>query len=91
MLSELYEKLGIKDEIDPKFVQAAIFSGNVWGLKWKYPGLFDIDETESAVVTEVVDILNIRHVQLLIGNEPLLYRTLFLSHFETDTSEVALS
>jgi hypothetical protein len=31
MLCEIYEKLGIKGELDSKFVKEAIFSGNTWG------------------------------------------------------------
>jgi hypothetical protein len=58
MLSELHEKLGIKGEIEPKFVREAIFSGNTWGLKWQYPGIFDSGESSEAVVSEVVNILD---------------------------------
>jgi uncharacterized protein YfbU (UPF0304 family) len=57
MLCELYEKLGIKGEIDPKFIQEAIWSGNQWGLTWKYPGIFDSEPRGEAAVSEVCDIL----------------------------------
>jgi len=33
MLSDLYKKLGVKGEIDPDFVQSAIFSSNLWGFR----------------------------------------------------------
>jgi uncharacterized protein YfbU (UPF0304 family) len=57
MLSELYEKLDIKGQIDPKLVQEAICGGEAWSLKRKYSGLFDIEETDPATVTEVEEIL----------------------------------
>jgi hypothetical protein len=34
MLSDVYEKLEIEGEINPKFVKSAIGSGHPWGLKW---------------------------------------------------------
>lgn len=58
MLCELYEKLGIKGEIDPKFVKEAIYSGNLWGLTWKYGGIFEIEEKHPDTVSEVTDILD---------------------------------
>ena len=44
MLSEIHEALEIKNGVDPKFVQSAIYSGNFWGLKWQYSGIFDSEE-----------------------------------------------
>lgn len=60
MLSELYEKLGIADktEIDPKFVQSAIFSGNTWGFEWKYSGIFDSSEPAPPEVNEVINYMD---------------------------------
>ena len=58
MLSELYEKLGVDGEIDPGFVREAIYSGNLWGLKWEHSGIFDIEDKSQEVVEEVVDILD---------------------------------
>jgi len=58
MLSDLYEKLGIDGEIDPKFIKSAIFSENIWAIGWKYPGLpFENDSTPE-IVREVSDILD---------------------------------
>jgi uncharacterized protein YfbU (UPF0304 family) len=58
MLTEIYEHLKIKDGVDPKFVQSAIYSGNTWGLMWKYPGIFDGGSSEDPpLVGDVVDIL----------------------------------
>ncbi len=58
MLSELYEKLGVEGEIEPDFIKSAIFSDQLWGLKWKYSGI-PFDESEDpAIVKEVVDILD---------------------------------
>lgn len=58
MLSELYDKLGIKGEIEPDFIRSAIFSNNTWSLPWKYSGIpFDEQETPE-IVKEVLDILD---------------------------------
>lgn len=57
MLCELYEKFGIKGEIDSHFVKEAIISGNLWGLKWEYSGLFHDYEASEEVLHETVDIL----------------------------------
>lgn len=58
MLSEIYEKLGVDGETDPKFVRSAIISGNEWGLEWKYSGIpFDRQATPKPV-KEVVDFLD---------------------------------
>jgi uncharacterized protein len=57
MLTEIYEHLGIQNGIDSKFVQSAICDGHAWGLKRKYPGLFNIDEADQSVIGEVCNIL----------------------------------
>ena len=57
MLADVYEKLGL-DGVDPDFIREAIYSGNTWGLYWKYPGIFPEQEEENPpVVGEVVDYL----------------------------------
>jgi uncharacterized protein YfbU (UPF0304 family) len=59
MLCEIYEKLGIEAEIDPKFVKQAIFANQIWGLEWKFPGIFAGEEsTDPPIVVKVVDILD---------------------------------
>jgi uncharacterized protein YfbU (UPF0304 family) len=58
MLAEIHEKVGIKNGIDPTFVKEAIWSGNAWGLKWKFPGVFDTSETPESVRDEVLDVLD---------------------------------
>lgn len=58
MLTEIYEHLEIEDGIDPRFVQSAITTGNTFGLKWKYGGIFDASETSEEVVSEVTSILS---------------------------------
>jgi hypothetical protein len=35
----------------------AIFEGNLWALKWKYPGIFENSEPSQEVITEVLRIL----------------------------------
>lgn len=58
MLGELYEKIGIKDGIDAKFVSSAIYSGHEWALPWKFTGIpFDSQDTPEHV-EEVLNILD---------------------------------
>jgi uncharacterized protein len=57
MLSNIHEQLGIQTDIDQKFVKSAVNSGNSWGLTSKYPGLDDDNYVDPAVVSEVVNIL----------------------------------
>jgi uncharacterized protein len=57
MLCEIHEHLGIENGVDPKFVKEAIQSGNTWGLKWQYPGIFDTGDKDPAIVREVGDFL----------------------------------
>ena len=60
MLSVLYEKVGISSdsEIDPKFVQQAIYTDNTWAFEWKYSGIFDSSEPAPPEVNEVVNFLD---------------------------------
>ena len=57
MLCELYEQLRIKGDIDANFVKSAINSGNLWGLKSRYHGVFDMAEPDPKTVSEVGNIL----------------------------------
>lgn len=58
MLSELYDKLNVKGEIDPEFLRSAIFNDQLWGVGWKYSGIpFETTETPR-IVKEVTDILD---------------------------------
>ena len=58
MLCEIDEILGIRGEIDPKFVESAISSDNTWGIRWKYSGIPFAPAENPAVVKEVVDFLD---------------------------------
>lgn len=58
MLSEIYEKLEINNEIDPKFIKETIFSNNLWALPWKYSGIPFEDQENPKIVLEVLDILD---------------------------------
>lgn len=57
MFRDVYKHLKIRGEIDPDFVSEAICSGHLWGLDWKYPGIFHSDLGDQRVVSEVADIL----------------------------------
>jgi uncharacterized protein len=59
MLTEIYEHLKIKDGVDPKFVRSAIYSGNTWGITWRYTGIFDGGTKDTPpLVHDVVEILD---------------------------------
>ncbi|MBZ5604583.1 MAG: YfbU family protein [Acidobacteriia bacterium] len=59
MLRDLFKQLKLKDgEIDPDFIAEVIFGGHSWGLKWQYSGIFHGHEDKRAVVSEVVDVLD---------------------------------
>ena len=57
MLSEIYEKLAINGEIDPDFIKSAIFNDELWGLRWKYPGIPFEDGNDPEIVGVVINIL----------------------------------
>lgn len=58
MLSELYDSLEIKGEVEPDFIRSAIFSDKTWSIPWKYSGIpFENQETPE-IVKEVLDILD---------------------------------
>jgi uncharacterized protein YfbU (UPF0304 family) len=58
MLSEIHEHLKIQNGIEPEFVKGAIYSGNTWGLEWRYPGIFDVSETKKAVRDQTLNFLD---------------------------------
>ena len=47
MLSEVYEELSVKGEIDSTFIKAAILDNQIWGLDWKYSGLIGSNDDAS--------------------------------------------
>ena len=61
MLRDLYKHHKIQGDIDPDFVAETINSGHHWGLGWRYPGIFDVSESNPNLVAEVVDILDMWH------------------------------
>lgn len=58
MLADLLEANGINGEVDPAFVKEAITGGDLWALKWEYPGLFHGEEPSDAIVSETADLLS---------------------------------
>lgn len=40
MLTEIYDRLDVKGEIDPAFVRNSITDGHAWAIKEKYHGVF---------------------------------------------------
>jgi uncharacterized protein YfbU (UPF0304 family) len=57
MLCDIYKELGIKGEVEANFVKSAINSGNLWGLKARYHGVFEMGDRDPRTVSEVGDIL----------------------------------
>lgn len=58
MLSALYDKLAVDGEVEPDFIRSAIFSDNIWGIPWKYPGIPFEEQNTPEIVKEVLDILD---------------------------------
>jgi hypothetical protein len=58
MLCEIYKHNKIKGEIDPDFVKKSIGDGEIWGLRWKYPGIFSAPSRDDSIVEETCDILS---------------------------------
>ena len=57
MLCQIQEHLKMKSDTDTELVKEAIYSGNLWGLKWGMPGVFHGSETTEEIVREMVHIL----------------------------------
>ncbi|HET7060605.1 MAG TPA: YfbU family protein [Nitrosospira sp.] len=58
MLGEIYEKLGIDGDIDPRFVAKAIRTGHLWAIKRKYYGIYDgLTNNDADIVRDVVRLL----------------------------------
>lgn len=58
MLTEMYEKLQIKGEMEPDFLRSAIFNDHLWGIRWKYSGIPFGAADDPPIVREVVNILD---------------------------------
>src|SRR5687767_13092413 len=68
MLSDIQEKLGIQDGLNPRFVREAIYGGHHWAFEWQYPGLFP-EPVEDSTVREVTDILDMWRMLEEAGSE----------------------
>ena len=58
MLCDIFKNQKIKSDIDPTFVESAIYGGHYWALRWKYSGIFHGHEDNSDTHKEVLDILD---------------------------------
>lgn len=58
MLCDLFKHLQVQSDIDPKFVEDALYNGESWALRWQYSGIFHGHETNRRVVSETVNILD---------------------------------
>jgi uncharacterized protein len=57
MLCDIHEHLKI-DNGTASLVLSAIYSGNLWGLKWIFPGIFDDSEPTEEMLNETVNIMD---------------------------------
>ncbi len=58
MLCEIHEKLKIENGVDTKLVKEAIHGGNLWGMKWRFTGIFHDSEPTEEVVHEATEIMD---------------------------------
>lgn len=58
MLSEIYDKLELKGEVEPDFIRSAIFSDNIWSIPWKYVGIPFESQDTPLIVKEVLEVLD---------------------------------
>jgi uncharacterized protein len=58
MLSDLCKRLKVKSDMEPDFIEQVIYGGRFWALAWKYPGIFHGHEDSTAILHEVVEILD---------------------------------
>ena len=58
MLCDLFQHLDVKSELDPVFIEQALYHGENWALRWQYPGIFHGYETERRVLSETLNILD---------------------------------
>lgn len=65
VLADIHKHLKIQGEIDSKFLIDTLFSGNLWGLSWRYDSLLSSEFKNPPAVEETCDILtmyrNITH------------------------------
>lgn len=58
MMADIHKATVQDGEVDPDFVVAALCGGHHWGLEWQHSGLFHGHVDSPAVVSEVVNILD---------------------------------
>jgi uncharacterized protein len=58
MLCEIHPGFKDRTELDPILVRNALLGGHNWGLRWRYPGIFEAYRDDEETVNEVVDILD---------------------------------
>jgi hypothetical protein len=78
LLTDIHAALGIKNSVDPIFVQRMVQGGDDWALKWAYDGLFEGVQNPPEV--EFV-------VQVLTMWEAIEYRYLGLDGDEREQLE----
>lgn len=49
LLTDIHAALGVKNSVDPMFVQRMVLGGDSWALSWQYPTLFEGVDTPPEV------------------------------------------
>jgi uncharacterized protein len=71
MLSEIHERLEIKNGVDTKLVKSAIYDGNLWAMERQFSGIFHKYEASPEIVSEATDILDMwRFIETSYQNLP---------------------
>ena len=58
MLTEIYDNLKIKGEIDASLVRSALYGGHSWVFDWEMPGISKVEDKPERLVRETVNILD---------------------------------
>jgi uncharacterized protein len=58
MLCDLQKATGVRGNYDPELIQASLFGGHMWSLRWEYHHLFEAEEDGYSIVEHVTDVLD---------------------------------
>jgi uncharacterized protein len=58
MLCDIYEKTKAGGELDPRLIRKSLLYGHSWALEMQYSALFPTTADNRAILTEVVDMLD---------------------------------
>jgi uncharacterized protein YfbU (UPF0304 family) len=58
MLADMHPAQKTKSGLDPNFIQDVLYGGHFWAFRWEYSGLFHGHRDSDAVLTDVVNTLD---------------------------------